>query len=64
MTIVRDARDLHSRVRAEVAVIEDALPSVDPRTTLELRIRSIPVTVASGRGALYSDDLPGVASLR
>jgi uncharacterized hydrophobic protein (TIGR00271 family) len=49
---------------AQVAVIEDALPSVDTRTTLELRIRSIPVTVASGRGYLYSDDLPEAASLR
>jgi uncharacterized hydrophobic protein (TIGR00271 family) len=48
----------------QVAVIERALPRMDRATVIELRIRSVPVTVASSQGYLYSDDGPEATSLR
>jgi uncharacterized hydrophobic protein (TIGR00271 family) len=45
----------------QVAVIEQHLPSVDGGTKLELRIRSVPVTVASRQGYLYTDDVAEAA---
>jgi uncharacterized hydrophobic protein (TIGR00271 family) len=43
----------------QVAVIEGKLPGPNGLTNLELRIRSIPVTVASKRGYLYAGDDAG-----
>jgi uncharacterized hydrophobic protein (TIGR00271 family) len=43
-------------VPEQVALIERTLSQVAADTNLELRIRSVPITVASRRGYLYSDD--------
>lgn len=48
----------------QVAVIEDTLPRMDGAAEIELRIRSVPVIVASKQGYLYSDDVPESVSLR
>jgi uncharacterized hydrophobic protein (TIGR00271 family) len=49
---------------AQVAEIEQGLPTLNNDTPLELRIRSVPVTVASRQGYLYTDDIPDAASMR
>jgi uncharacterized hydrophobic protein (TIGR00271 family) len=41
----------------EVAAIEPGLPAMPGTSGLELRIRSVPVTVASRSGYIYSNDL-------
>jgi hypothetical protein len=41
----------------EVAAIEPGLPAMPGTSGLELRIRSVPVTVASRSGYIYSNDM-------
>ena len=48
----------------QVALIEQALPRLDGDAKVELRIRSVPVTVASAHGYLYSSDNDEYGALR